>query len=116
MKIGDKVWVVDLYRRNREFGVRGSFVERYILGETRVSWIVGYKGWNVDHVSNIKVNKKKLTYVGQDGYMNTLYTSEEQINKHCWVQENRHKISHSVGCCYDYDTLKQIADIIGYEE
>ena len=56
MQTGDKVWIFD--SNNREYKddkgnqldrcwYRGHFVEKYIIGETKQSWIVGY---NLIHI------------------------------------------------------------------
>ena len=69
-----------------------------------------------DHHTNIKVNKKTLTYKNSYGGESKLYTSEEEINQECWLNINHYKISQEVYDCKDYDIVKQIADIIGYKE
>jgi len=44
-----------------------------------------------------------------------IYTSEEEIDKAVWVNDNKHKIRSKVDHIYDYEILKKISEIIGYE-
>ncbi|WP_242325834.1 MULTISPECIES: hypothetical protein [Bacillus cereus group] len=114
MKIGDKVWVFDdnirvyedengnkSYRAN----FRAKFVERYIIGETRVSWIVGYR---MDTSPDIGVKLKKKD--------RTFFISEEEVEQACWIHNHRYKIKDKLDRCNDYGKLKQIADILNYQD
>jgi len=83
MQIGDKVWIFDGNRRIYEDDkgnktqnpwYRGHFVEKYIIGETKQSWIVGYKGNDIDSKTNFKANKKTLIY-------SIINNSYKQINR-----------------------------------
>jgi len=67
MQIGNKVWIFD--GNNREYvddkgnkiqspWYRGHFIERYIVGETKQSWVIGYKNSSMEDISNLKINKK----------------------------------------------------------
>ena len=119
MQVGDAVWIFDGNIRkytndecdtNHLSWHRRHFEKRFIIGETSRSWLVDYKGGNPDNA--MKVNKKTLTYKGCYGQDGILYTSEEMINKQCWVQENRYELSDMVRKCNDYETLKQIYDLL----
>jgi len=121
MQIGDKVWIFD--SNNREYvddkdnkldrcWYRGHFVEKYIIEETKQSWIIGYKGSSVENRSNLKVNKKTLTYKSSYGMDGRLYISEEEINRKCWLHDNHYRIQEKVGRCNDYDKLKKIEEIL----
>lgn len=123
MKIGDKVWIFDSNQRVYEdqdgnktsrAWYRGYFVEKYIIGETKQSWIIGNQNREIDHTSNIKVNKKTLTYKrgARTSLDEKLYVSEEIINQECWIKENRCSISEAVNRCNDYDKLKKIEEIL----
>jgi hypothetical protein len=123
MQIGDKVWIFDSNRRKYEDDkgnklnrcwYRYHFIERYIIGETKQSWIVGYKDSSLADRINYKVNKKTLTYsttnlVAHDGI---LYTSEEEINRKCWLNDNQYSIRERVSRCTDYEKLKKIEEIL----
>ena len=123
MEIGDKVWIFD--SNNRQYSddkgnkldrcwYRGYFVEKYIIGETKVSLIIGYKGSTPDN-RDIKVNKKTLTYIGKYGQNGKLYTSEEEINQLCWINDNQYGIFERVKRCDDYLKLKEIEAILNRE-
>ena len=123
MQIGDKVWIFDDNRRvyqddkgNKTVSpwFRGHFVEKYIVGETTQSWLVGYKGNMLDDKTNIKVNKKNLTYsIGNNyGRNGKLYISEEEINQKCWMEENLRIIIRKVEQCTDYEKLRKIEEIL----
>lgn len=123
MQIGNKVWIFDSNRRKYEDDkgnkldrcwYRYHFTEKYIIGETTQSWIVGYKNNSVDDRSNYKVNKKTLNYsttnlVAHDG---KLYISEEEINEKCWLNDNKGNIRERVSRCSDYEKLKKIEEIL----
>ncbi len=123
MQIGDRVWIFDSNRRRYEDNegnkldrcwYRYHFTERYIVGETTQSWIVGYEGVSTSDRNNLKVNKKTLTYslknyYGLDG---RLYISEEEVDRKCWLNENCYKIQEKVRNCKDYDKLKKIEEIL----
>lgn len=123
MQVGDKVWIFDSNRRvyeddkgNRlnKCWYRSYFIEKYIIGETSQSWIVGYEKNSIEDRSNLKVNKKTLTYsttntYGLDG---KLRVSEEDIEKECWLQDNKHRIREEVSRCNDYDKLKKIDEML----
>jgi hypothetical protein len=122
MQIGDKVWLFDSNRRCYEDDKgnkliscwhRCHFDERYIVGETNQSWIVGYEGSSVDSKSNLKVNKKTLQYSNTNMYHldGRLYISEEEIEKECWLNDNSYRIRQMVERCRDYDKLKKIEAI-----
>jgi len=120
LKIGDKVWIFDENTRkytdehgNKTVGTwyRGHFVEKHIIGETKVSWIIGYQGSTPDN-RDIKVNKKTLLYNRQIALDGQLYVSEEDINQHCWIHDNKHLLSRRVQDCKDYQKLKEIEEIL----
>lgn len=121
MQVADKVWIFDINTRRYEDDkgnkldrcwYRGHFVEKYIVGETKQSWIVGHKEASIDNRSNLKVNKKTLTYKSNYGTDGKLYTSEEEINRACWLHDNHYRIQEQVRWCKDYDKLKKIEEIL----
>ena len=73
-----------------------------VVGETKVSWIVGYS-WNP-----MKVNKKTFASKENIRFVKTL----EDIAKLEFIWDNQYKISQSVGRCNDYDKLKEIQRIL----
>jgi len=124
MQIGDKVWIFDSNKRSYvddkgnkldRCWYKYHFDERYIIGETKVSWIIGYESNKIENKNNIKVNKKTLEYPYQSCLNGILYISEEQIDRVCWIEENKYKIRDMVGMCKDYDKLKKIKEILDSE-
>jgi len=122
MEIGDKVWIFDGNTRrytddqgNKTIGAwyRGHFVEKYIIGETKQSWIIGWKGSTPDN-RDIKVNKKTLSYPRQIALDGHLYVSEEEVDQVCWINDNQHSLSERVRQC-DYFKLKEIEEILNRE-
>ena len=114
LKVGDKVWIFDSNRRVyqddkgnklKRCWYKGYFVEREIEGETKQSWIINYQG-------EIKVNKKTLRYKAEYGKDGKLHTSEEEIDRECWINDNHYEIKEKVGQCNDYDKLKRIELIL----
>jgi len=103
--IGKTIWIYDIncrnYRRDengRSYGspiFRDSFRPCKVIGETRVSWLLEYRG---------KVPKK--------GARNVAF-SEEELDQLCYVEDNRLKIADMVKNL-SYSQLKQVASTIGY--
>jgi len=121
MQIGNKVWIFD--NNNREYvddkgnktqspWYRSHFIERYIIGKIKDNWVIGYKNSSIEDKSNLKVNKKTLTYKSKYGLDGILYISEEEINRKCWVVDNHYKIQDQIMKCNDYDKLKKIEEIL----
>ena len=112
IKVGEKVWLFDETRRiYKDYEgkktlspwYRGHFVEKFIVKETRQSWILGYDmSTNPKH--GVKILKKNAPGL--------IFESEDAINKVCWVNANRCKISDSVKQCDDYDKLQRIEQIL----
>ena len=104
--IGKTIWIHDVNRRRyrkkdgRSYGspiYRDSFAPHEIVDETRVSWISS---------RGIKIPK-----CGGRGICFT----QEEVSRECFVKDNAYKISEKVRYL-DYEELKNVADIIGYEE
>ena len=121
MQVGDKVWIFDGNQRvytddkgNKldSCWYRGYFVERYIIGETKVSWIIGYRKGSTPDNRDIKVNKKTLTYARQSALNGSLYISEEEIEQDCWKHDNQYLLTEKVRKCDDYNKLKEIESIL----
>jgi len=112
VKIGDKVWYFDETRRvyrNDKGGItagplyRGKFVEKFIVGETRQSWILGYD-MDTKLDNGFKILKRNASRL--------IFDTEDAVNKVCWVESNRYKISDLVNKCNDYDKLQRIVKIL----
>ncbi len=105
---GDTIWIYDDNFRVYTKGSVGSFGDiiwrehwrpHTITGETRVSWILG------------KLKIKKATYPHQG-----IAYSQEEITEQEYIWTQGYKIGMMVGRIKDYATLKQVANLIGYEE
>jgi hypothetical protein len=117
MKIGDPIWYFDLNRRRytkdsaNHFGKliwREHWEPLKVLGETRVSWLVGF-----DKYPHHKVSKRDLAAGKLAGKW---ACSSKEVDDQVWVHENRYQISEAVGRVRDRDQLARIAAIIGYVE
>lgn len=109
--VGSTVWVFDINRRvyrerkpGEKYAVgapiwREHWVPRKIVGETVRSWVLVQGG---------RVPKK-----GADPHLFSF--SEADIARRAWVHDNRHLIERAVGRVCDYDTLRSVAALIGYE-
>ena len=99
-------WIFDENRRRYKTDEKGRsiggpiwrehWVKVKIVGETRRSWVTNYY--------DRKVPKK-----GGRGYA----FSEEDIDRMAFIEQRR-RIGEAVGYCTDYETLKRIADMVGY--
>lgn len=104
-KVGDKVWTFDENRRiyvgSGIYGAKiiyaGHFVHEEIVGETSRSWIVGRR-------------KKKISKKKSEGIIFT----DEQKDANIWMHDYRYKIIQMVEQCRNVDTLRKIAEIVGY--
>ncbi len=107
--VGSPVWIFSENRRvYRKDGVGGGPIWREhwrqdkIIGETSRSWIVGQGSWEQ------KIPKK--------GPWHGVAFSEKEIDQAAYVHDNRHRISDAVGRLQDYACLREIAELVGYEE
>jgi hypothetical protein len=108
--VGDRIWWFNINRR-RYLDRHSGPIWRYhwepcvIVGETRVSWLVGY-----DHSSRThhKCPKK--------GYDPRIWAfSEAEIDEQEWVQDHRSKIANEVHRCSDPAKLRKIAEILEWK-
>jgi len=115
LSIGSTVWIFDEnYRVYTKDGpgwgriiYREHFRPHEIVGETGVSWVLD---------DGRKVNKKTLKT--HRNAFEPVLTSEEDIDKVCWMREHRQGITRMVGNLNrfsDYDKLISIADMVGYK-
>lgn len=104
--IGSKVWLSEMYGKRRELTV---------TSETSRSWVVT-RGYNDD----IKVPKNhtgpSLHLKTNTGMGKTLWLDQTAMEQEDWVGKNYWKIRDLVGQCHDYETLKKVAELLGYQE
>lgn len=100
LKIGDTVWVFDHHRRvyppDKKGGpiFREHFYPVTIKSATTRSWVLS---------NGRKVNRKTLAGI---------FVSEADVEKRCWVQENRYRISRQLERCDDYEVFKSVEKLL----
>lgn len=106
------VWIFDINRRiykPKEPGRlyssgppiwREHWRKRAITGETKRSWITEY---------GQKIPKK-------DADPRAFCFSEEEIDRMAWIVDNRHRLARHIESLLDFEKMKQIAEIVGYQE
>ena len=107
MKIGDKVWIKDInsriYKDDKEDPLfRGYFVEKYIIGETTRSWILGWS----DNSSVKRGDKYK-----KKSEIKLIWENLEEVNNACWINDNKYKILEMIRRCDDFDIIKTIDNL-----
>jgi hypothetical protein len=119
--VGSTVWLFDENRRvypdgpdgRRSFGSRLIWREHWrptkIVGETRVSWILG-------HSHGRKISKRDLAA----GTVRGVLTNEADLDAACYVNEHAHAVSERVrrlaGGRKAAEVLRRIAALVGYVE
>jgi hypothetical protein len=84
-----------IYLRNKS-----GFIHRVdITGETTRSWVCSRYG-------------RDTKYAKKDHQIAT----EDEYRKDIWRDKHQYRIGHLVGNRLPYETLKKIADLIGYDE
>lgn len=114
IRIGTKVYQYEKYGRHEhtfDDCVR-RWREYLIIGETRVSWIVG---WRESGSEAFKINKKTGEANTGDRIRWSLDGLREEWEEAQWVSKNAYRIAEKVQRC-DVATLRQIAALIGYKE
>ena len=88
-----------------------TIVEEDIVKETPKSYVLNI------YDREIKVNKKTLN-TKQDSYgnMDKYYLSKEDAENTLWITRNKYALVEAVRFTQDYNILKQIAILVGYNE
>jgi hypothetical protein len=106
------VWIFDINRRvyaPKELGRlyssgppiwREHWRKCAITGETKRSWITE---WG-----------RKIPKTGHDP--RSVCFSEEEIDRMAWIVDNRHRLARYIESITDFDKMKQVAEIVGYQE
>lgn len=107
------MWVFDVNRRvydKRDKSVGGTliwrehWVKKSVIGETKLSWLVGH-------------SERLATKVPKRGPLpRGMLLNECEVDEAVWINDNRYRLSEYVRDCRDFVTLKQIADLVGFEE
>lgn len=121
LEIGQKVWFFD--RNKRVYTLpdgtrltsspwyRGHFVEKYVVGENKMSYIFGYKPTTNPDDKRLTDRFKKSEL--KDG--KNIYLSEQSVDEACWVHDNGVEISRKVLNCDNYSKLTRILEILNEE-
>lgn len=111
-KVGDKCWIWDINSRTyrvegerRTMTARGHFREAVIEGETRQSWIAG-GGKKFDKETGRWRDKN---YAGHF----RIFLTEKSVDDWCFIEEFRSKIARAAQDCWDADTLRRVAAVLG---
>jgi len=116
IKVGDPIWIYEqeknVYDKDGKYLRRGKWVEYTITGENKQSLLVG---------NSRSIAKKDLTKTRKTnnyGYMgiHPVAYSQEEVNDSIWMNKHRYKISEAVSNLKSSGLLRQVADLIGYEE
>lgn len=102
-----KVWVFDINARTYEIDANGRATgapiwrahwrEMEIVGETKVSWVTS---WG-----------KKIPKKGGRG----IAFSQDEIDRQAYMKDHRHRIADRVSRLDDYETMRAVAKLVGYE-
>lgn len=111
LSLGSPVWKFDENHRVYLPGkiapdYRSMWVKHHIDAETSRSWILS---------NGTKIDKKTLGRAGDSIQYRFLAYSEEEIDQHQWIRDNRFRLSSEVSRVHDYHKLQAIAQILGYE-
>jgi len=111
MKVGDIIWYRDdnlrvWLDRERKRPERDFWVTRKILGETRVSWIIGRPGAKLYEWDNVKIKKSLFAAIKRPhGWAVT----EQEVSQRVYVAEHGgYKLGERVHRCDDYRTIIDI--------
>jgi hypothetical protein len=118
LRVGDKLWMFDANRRRYKLCANGPiwrehWVERQIIGETRVSWLVDYPGETKPGVLTHKLPKSAFLRGGRPSLW---ARSLRQIEQAEWLHDHHYNLGLAVGRCNDYAILREVARLIGYDE
>ncbi len=110
IKVGDTYYIFDgnyrVYpeRKKGEYDSRSPIYREHfrpgtITGETSRSWVYG-------------IREKKIPKRDPWKILHTPDMIEDRV----WLHDHRHKLGNEICTVTDIDKLRQIAEIIGYEE
>lgn len=123
LKVGSRVWVFDGCRRiyldeegNRTSSCHRSafWVEREVIGETRVSWIVGYVGQDQTKIRP-DITRKIPKKHPEDA--RGICFSLTEVRLRLWAEANRYLIGSAIQHGdTSIEKLAAVAKLIGYRE
>lgn len=120
--IGTRLWEYDEncrhYDKDRKIIEEQKYVERYVIADNSLSWIIAYdKDDRLGEFSHTqkKVNKKTLRGNMDSGYSGNQFYTDKQKEEKLWADVHRRGIVNAVDRTDDKDTLKAIADLVNYD-
>lgn len=116
LKVGDTIHKFDINHRvyARDANGRATsgaiyaefFVPFVIKGETKQSWLTGYRG-------ETRVNKKTLKESGKNGFGGHQWFTDDGKAAQLWLHDHRQHIIRALENG-TVDQLKRVAEIVGY--
>lgn len=107
MRVGDPVWRLrDRWTANAS----GRWEALAVIGETSRSFIVGVAG------STHELAKLSKAVLRDGACPDGWAISEEQVERDAWVHEHAYRITELAGRVADYETLREIAALINYDD
>lgn len=122
--VGSRIWVLDPNRRRysrpepgqlwrgSKLIFRASWVEWFIVGANRVSWLLARSKQGEASRRVAKVDFDDSTWRSVQGYAATELELEDRV----WLCDNTEQLVDCVRKCRDARILRQVADLVGYEE
>ena len=111
MKIGDAIWIHNGVHTGEE---STKWTKHIIVGETNRSWIVRDEKFLDAHWAGKKLPKIYRNNMEDDVKLRFTAFTEEEVKQKVWVAKNSHHIQSCVSVVHDYETLKKIADLVGF--
>lgn len=102
--VGDRVWC--------RGGFHGGWQEREIVGQTRVSWVIGSPGTTAGHWDVVKVKKAAWPHPA-------FLLNEQVVANVKWLSAHVYHISQALRVYHGDDqcsVFRQVAKMIGYDE
>lgn len=125
MKIGDSVWIYDsncrIYPKdengkhipNSSPDYRLSWLEKFVIGETRISWIVA-NSRDAKPGQKWRCHKIPKKPEFQSTEVRGVAYSAEELDAAVWQSSHRWRVIRMVEHC-NGDTLRKIAELVGYQ-
>ena len=106
LKVGDFVYI-----RQRKY----IYEALEIVGETKFSWLLksGWREWKIKKKPQ-KYDTSETRHVPAYNGSICIYLTKEACQRDEWLARNAYPLKRKLEFVSDYDTLRKIADIIGY--
>lgn len=123
IQVGMKLWFFDPNRRVYPKGggmgsspiYREHFAPCNVIGETKVSWIVGRGPQEYARVPKNQGKWRTLDFNACEGVYRTYFFTQQAIDDAVFVHEYGYRIQDSVRKVKSAQVLREIAKLTGYE-